>query len=372
MKDLLIGYFVTAIMFLGLPLVDAYIKLSESIFLNTHASDATGLEAAGDFLLIPTQYLLAGKEARMTKSGPLPYTFVEAFDYYSKGWQLKTIAAAALLPCSLAYGTFTKAVGYLVDSSSRTRYMKMCSARQARVITSNLDYYRSLGIAIESDETAERLQHQGYSRDSGAQTHMATEKAALAEIAAILKSAQIPFWLDCGTCLGAYRYGGIIPWDHDIDIAILQPDSGNVRKALQALDPDRYVVQDWSCRGKPETLLKVYVKESHFGGSIALIDIYHYAINRESGTLDYIFSANDSIFFPAEKKREEHHVSTPVPYAMIFPLKKADFDGIELYVPNQTREYLHVRYGPNIEPSKVFDASVGRYVKVKDHPYWNR
>lgn len=67
----------------------------------------------------------------------------------------------------------------------------------------------------------------------------------LIEVDKICKKHNISYWLDGGTLLGAVRHGGFIPWDDDLDIAILRKDYEKLRKILPKELPEQFVFEDW-------------------------------------------------------------------------------------------------------------------------------
>lgn len=346
-------------MLAGLPLVQCYHLLCGSILFNTAIEDARGLEKIADIALAPAHYLFCASEVKREP----PYRFSQRFSY-EEHFLLKTATSLVALPLSLTVGTGVKVLSYLFPEA-RKRHNALLREKFSQRIESNIPYYKSIGINIQDFANASYIEAPSHCRRPGDQNHMQVEKEGLREIVSILNARGIPFWIDCGTCLGAYRYGGIIPWDWDLDIAILQPDFDNVRHALAALDPERFDVQDWSGRERPKSYLKVYIK-----GTPCLVDIYHFAIDEKEKVVRSIFSNELTPLLPESMKIRERRYTIPTPFEYIFPLKKAFFDGIEVPVPGRTKEYLQQRYGENIGPVKIYSAETGRYEKDPNHPYW--
>ncbi len=67
----------------------------------------------------------------------------------------------------------------------------------------------------------------------------------LIEVDKICRKHNIPYWLDSGTLLGAVRHGGFIPWDDDMDIAVLWKDYKKLKKILIAELPEQFMFYDW-------------------------------------------------------------------------------------------------------------------------------
>lgn len=361
MIDKIWDFFVNSCITIFMPLVCVYFSFSGSLFFNVACEEARGLERLGNQMMIPTHYLFMGRTAARNGNGE--WEFSPRFDY-SENFGVRTAASAMALLPSFVVGTALKTAA-LLQNEGRSHYREMLAALQSTEVRSNVPYYRSLGLDLRPVEELEWFTPQGHQRRPGDEQNLTAEKEALKEIAAILTKADIPWFLDCGTCLGAYRYGGVIPWDEDADIAVFQRDFDNVWHALNQLDRRKYMVQDWSSREHPKSYIKVYVRKSK-----RLIDIYNFAIDPEKKETAYIFSLEHAFFFPDWWKLREQRCKAPAPYAMLFPLKRALFDGIEVFVPNDIEGFLRRYYGENLAPAKIYNEATGQYEKDLSHPYW--
>ncbi len=59
----------------------------------------------------------------------------------------------------------------------------------------------------------------------------------------ICRRHDIPYWIEGGTLLGAVRHGGFIPWDDDLDIALMRKDYVRLLKCLKEELPSQYKLQ---------------------------------------------------------------------------------------------------------------------------------
>lgn len=77
----------------------------------------------------------------------------------------------------------------------------------------------------------------------------AVQLGMLLEIDAACRQLGIRYQLAAGTLLGAVRHGGFIPWDDDLDIAMLRPDYERFVAEAPRLLGGRYVLQ--TCHSDP-------------------------------------------------------------------------------------------------------------------------
>ena len=69
------------------------------------------------------------------------------------------------------------------------------------------------------------------------------EKEIFQAFISVCEQLKLPYFIVGGTLLGAVRHKGFIPWDDDIDIAMLRPDYEIFLSRAQALLPDNIFFQ---------------------------------------------------------------------------------------------------------------------------------
>lgn len=341
----------------GMPLVVFFHNMRQNTFLNTESIHASGLEKVGNLLLSPHRFLFGGQV--YSENGQ----FLEnSFDYKEEFSARFLISIFSIIPSDIL-GSICKGLA-LLSKRGHQHHTNILQEKCSTHTFSNLKNYHKKGLhTLYSNEIAPC---QNYPREYGISEKFRIELETLKEVVRVLEKHQIPYWVDCGSALGAYRHGGVIPWDCDIDIAILIDDHQNVVNALNELNPEKYQVQDWSSYRHPQSFLKLYIKESR-----SLMDFYHYRIREKDQTIQYFFSYND-VNIPESWKVYERIMLTPHEFSTIFPLKKAKFEDFSVWVPNQLKKFLTNIYGENLNPTMVWDDEAKEYQKVLDHPYWNK
>ncbi|MDA9981536.1 LicD family protein [Gammaproteobacteria bacterium] len=157
---------------------------------------------------------------------------------------------------------------------------------------------------------------------------VAIAEELLREVKRIMDQLGVIFFLRQGTCLGAIRDKGFIPWDDDLDLGSIAGLHGVTEKTVDAV-----------------------ASAFRDNGYFAKIDCNdHYtnvAMMKSSTRVDWTCYRiiDDSIF---------HYPGVRIPDRLFNRLKEIDFINEKFLVPNPPEEYLRFKYGAEwMTPKKV-------------------
>ncbi len=91
------------------------------------------------------------------------------------------------------------------------------------------------------------------------------ELEILKEVAKLCERHGLRWWADGGTCLGAVRHKGFIPWDDDVDIGMPREDFDRFRQIAPRELPEHLALQDYEqIRHPAHSILKVHDRRTTF------------------------------------------------------------------------------------------------------------
>lgn len=159
-----------------------------------------------------------------------------------------------------------------------------------------------------------------------------------------------------GTLLGYQREGNILSNDDDVDIFLNARHQNQLLECLKKTDfiITTYPKYRWYYRKKTPLVIQVSRKQNGFD---TFVDFYLY----QDEDINYI---SERWNFGSTWK--DHTTSLHVPKNLVFPIKKAEMQGIEINVPAYSKEICEFLYGPNwIKPAAKGKDYISRVINNK-------
>ena len=169
------------------------------------------------------------------------------------------------------------------------------------------------------------------------------------DIAKLLDKNYIRYYIDHGTLLGIVRDNCLIPWDKDIDFAVLIEDKAKIIDLI-----DNYLASyvhpnckknKWNYKIAKNNIIVENKKKSLF---VEMQIFNNSDIEEDDVALDLMFryTKKSMIYWAVCGK----YLS--VPLSLCFPTKQIMYKGYQLNIPNDVNKYLENLYGDWKTPVK--------------------
>lgn len=164
------------------------------------------------------------------------------------------------------------------------------------------------------------------------------QKSASSNLTILHKSlANIEYWLEFGTLLGAYRENGFIAHDNDIDLATYQENHKEVEKQLTSAG----FLKTREIKLKSSNLIveQTYLLEN------SSVDIF-YVVQNDNQFITYDFASSSKLTWKLTIKKYGGLLAY-ANYMSPFKLKEIYFLDMKFLIPANTESHLQELYGKN-------------------------
>jgi len=216
-----------------------------------------------------------------------------------------------------------------------------------------IDMEESRGFSDYGDNTCPENKHAAYL------------KTILKRWDEISLAQNIPYFLTCGTLLGAWRTGDLVPLDRDLDVLVARTDAWKLFSIMEKSNFNiydnkfhLYVHRDWPKPYKERRRFKCNGKRTDkYSDQCSFLEPMGRFIWRRLHVDIYDYTIQNGHVVDPSEGYHEFDVND------VFPLRKCLFMGLEKHCPYKSKLFLESFYGQNLMPNKV--CSNGSWIKVK-------